>query len=178
VELERLAYDAALRALDKQEALLDELRGRTGILLAASALAASFLGDSAVREPNVLLAAVALGAFVLTIAASVFILVPRRTWSDSGAPTTPSYVRYPAPSGSRPARSSSRSSPSSPWSAIPFCERWPTVRHHRRRRPPRPTSSSPRRVAATARSSNNWWRAASLTAGEPRVWRPAAWKTS
>ena len=73
-----MAYDAALRALDKQEALVDELRGRTGILLAASALAGSFLGDSAFREPNGVLAVLALGAFVLTIAASVFILVPRR----------------------------------------------------------------------------------------------------
>ena len=58
MEYERLAFDAALRALDKQEALLDELRGRTGALMAASALAAS-----------------------------VFILVPRRdrfTFSISG----------------------------------------------------------------------------------------------
>jgi hypothetical protein len=77
VEFERLAYDSALRALDKQEALLDEVRGRTGILLAASALAASFLGNSAFRDPNAALAAIALGAFVLTIAASVFILIPR-----------------------------------------------------------------------------------------------------
>jgi hypothetical protein len=77
VELERLAYNSALRALDKQESLLDEVRSRTGILLAASALAASFLGDSAFRDPNPLLAAAAIGAFVATIAASMFILVPR-----------------------------------------------------------------------------------------------------
>jgi len=41
MEYERLAFDAALRALDKQESVLDELRSRTGVLLAASALAAS-----------------------------------------------------------------------------------------------------------------------------------------
>jgi len=41
-ELERLAYESSLRALDKQEQLLAELRARTGLLLAASSLAASF----------------------------------------------------------------------------------------------------------------------------------------
>lgn len=44
---ERLAYEAALRALDKQERLIDELRNRTGLLLAAASLAASFLGREA-----------------------------------------------------------------------------------------------------------------------------------
>jgi hypothetical protein len=36
---ERLAYEAALQALDKQERLIDELRNRTGLLLAAASLA-------------------------------------------------------------------------------------------------------------------------------------------
>ena len=87
MEYERLAFDAALRALDKQEALLDELRSRTGALLAASALAASFLGAEAFKDPSPGLAAVALVAFVASIAASVYILVPRRehfTFSLSG----------------------------------------------------------------------------------------------
>ena len=87
MEYERLAFDVALRALDKQEALLDELRGRTGALLAASALAASFLGAEAFKDPSPVLAAIALLAFVASIAASVFILVPRRdhfTFSLSG----------------------------------------------------------------------------------------------
>jgi hypothetical protein len=44
-DLEKLAYDSALRALDKQEKVLEELRARTGILLATSSLAASFLGS-------------------------------------------------------------------------------------------------------------------------------------
>lgn len=33
---ERLAYEAAQRALDKQERLIDELRSRTGLLLGGS----------------------------------------------------------------------------------------------------------------------------------------------
>jgi hypothetical protein len=77
VEYSRLAYDAALRALDKQESVLDELRSRTGVLLAASALAASFLGRDAFRDPSPVLAVIALAAFLASIAACVFILVPR-----------------------------------------------------------------------------------------------------
>jgi hypothetical protein len=87
MEFERLAFDAALRALDKQEALLDELRSRTGALLAASALAASFLGAKAFKDPAPGFATLALVAFVSSIGASVFILVPRRdrfTFSLSG----------------------------------------------------------------------------------------------
>jgi len=87
MEYERLAFDAALRALDKQETLLDELRSRTGALLAASALAASFLGGAAFKDPSPALAAIALLAFVSSIGSSVFILVPKRdrfTFSLSG----------------------------------------------------------------------------------------------
>jgi hypothetical protein len=38
--LAELAYEASLRRLDKQEQLLEELRARTGLLLAAASLAA------------------------------------------------------------------------------------------------------------------------------------------
>jgi hypothetical protein len=51
-EFEKLAYEAALRGLDKQEGLLEELRTRTGVLLAASSLAASFLGQQAFQNPS------------------------------------------------------------------------------------------------------------------------------
>jgi hypothetical protein len=46
-EHERLSYDLALRALDQQERLLDELRARAGTLLAAASLALSLLGPAA-----------------------------------------------------------------------------------------------------------------------------------
>jgi hypothetical protein len=52
-DLARLAYESALRALDKQEQLLAELRARTGLLLAASSLAASFLGRPALENDAV-----------------------------------------------------------------------------------------------------------------------------
>lgn len=76
--LARVAYDASLRALDKQEALLDELRSRTGILLAASSLATSFLGREAFgASGSGFLIAVALAAFIVSIAASVYVLLPK-----------------------------------------------------------------------------------------------------
>lgn len=87
-EFEKLAYEAALRSLDKQEGLLEEMRARTGVLLAASSLAASFLGQQAFRNPTPRgLAIVALGAFVMSIAASVFILLPKKNliFAEAGA---------------------------------------------------------------------------------------------
>jgi hypothetical protein len=42
--LAELAFEQSQRRLDKQERVLEELRARTAILLAASSLAASFLG--------------------------------------------------------------------------------------------------------------------------------------
>jgi hypothetical protein len=76
---ERLAYEAAQRALDKQERLLEELRSRTGLLLAAASLAASFLGREAfAQDPKRGLALLAVLAFLLAVGASVYILMPKR----------------------------------------------------------------------------------------------------
>jgi hypothetical protein len=76
---ERLAYEAAQRALDKQERLVEELRSRTGVLLAAAALAASFLGREAFREDiRRGFAVIAIAAFLASIAASVYILLPKK----------------------------------------------------------------------------------------------------
>jgi hypothetical protein len=87
-EFEKLAYEAALRGLDKQEGLLEELRTRTGVLLATSSLAASFLGQRAFQDtsPRGLVFA-ALIAFVISIAASVFILLPKKNliFAEAGA---------------------------------------------------------------------------------------------
>jgi hypothetical protein len=75
---ERLAYEAAQRALDKQERLLEE-RSRTGLLLAAASLAASFLGREAfARDPKRGLALLAVLAFLMAVGASVYILLPKR----------------------------------------------------------------------------------------------------
>ncbi|HEX7278628.1 MAG TPA: hypothetical protein VF255_03290 [Solirubrobacterales bacterium] len=78
-EFEKLAYEAALRSLDKQEAYVEELRARTGVLLAASSLAASFLGQQAFQSPSPRgLVIVSLLAFVVSTGIDVFILMPKR----------------------------------------------------------------------------------------------------
>jgi hypothetical protein len=75
---ERLSYEAAQRALDKQERLLEELRSRTGLLLAAASLAASFFGREAfAADPNRGFALVALVAFLVAVGASVYVLLPK-----------------------------------------------------------------------------------------------------
>jgi hypothetical protein len=76
--LEQLAFDAATRALDKQEAVLEEIRARTGALVASSAVVTAFLGNDALKNSRSWLAALAVVAFVVTILSSAFILVPRK----------------------------------------------------------------------------------------------------
>lgn len=76
--LERIAFESAIRALDKQEKLVEEIRARTGILLAASSLAASLFGRDAFSDVQPLgLAITALVAFLVSLAASLTVLLPR-----------------------------------------------------------------------------------------------------
>ena len=76
--MERLAFEGSQRALDKQERLLDELRSRTGVLLAVASLAASFLGREAFGgDPRNGLAIVALISFLVAMGASVYVLLPK-----------------------------------------------------------------------------------------------------
>jgi hypothetical protein len=76
--LEQIAYDNAIRALDKQEKVLEELRARTGVLLAAASLAASLLRSGALDHPHpIALLVVALTAFAVVLAACLFVLMPR-----------------------------------------------------------------------------------------------------
>jgi hypothetical protein len=73
-----LAYDLSLRALDQQEAVLDELRRRTGTLLAATAVVTSFLGAQALQDADYKwLTIPGLVAAVLTILLSVYVLTPK-----------------------------------------------------------------------------------------------------
>lgn len=43
-EAEEIAYEQAVRALDQQAQVIDSIRSRTGVLVAATALVATFLG--------------------------------------------------------------------------------------------------------------------------------------
>lgn len=74
----RLSYEASLRSLDKQEGLLDELRARAGLLIAASSLAASFLGQPALAHAGTALVVLALLAFALSVGSSLYVLMPKR----------------------------------------------------------------------------------------------------
>lgn len=85
-DFEKLAYQEAVRGLDKQETLLEALRTRTGVLLASSFLAASILGQEAFRNPGPqgpVIAAVV--AFVISIGAGVYILLPKRNLAFAAA---------------------------------------------------------------------------------------------
>lgn len=78
-DLHRIAYELALRALSQQEAVLNEVRARTGILLAASSLAASFLGAEAIARAGFnVLACLAVLAFVGSVGPSIYVLFPRK----------------------------------------------------------------------------------------------------
>ena len=58
--------------------MLEELRSRTGILLAAASLSASFLGARALEENGLaLLTVLALAALVTTLVVGTLVLVPR-----------------------------------------------------------------------------------------------------
>lgn len=79
-ELTRISYSAALRALDLQERALGELRQRTGTLLAASSLTASFLGAQTIQHSNALgfLEGMALLGVVGSIGSAIYVLVPKK----------------------------------------------------------------------------------------------------
>ncbi len=77
--LSELAYEAAIRALDLQERALEQLRARTGTLLAASSLTASFLGAISIQHSAGFgaLDALALLAMVTSISLCVYVLLPK-----------------------------------------------------------------------------------------------------
>ena len=77
-DLAQIAYEASLRSLDKQEEAVAELRSRTGLLLATSSLAASLLGERAIGDGSFALVLAALAAFAVSVAASLYVLLPTR----------------------------------------------------------------------------------------------------
>jgi hypothetical protein len=77
-ELAELAYTLSLRTLGQQEASLNELRARTGTLLAAAALVASFLGATAIaRDGFDVWTACALIALVASVVFAARVLLPQ-----------------------------------------------------------------------------------------------------
>jgi hypothetical protein len=86
--LEETMHEAAVRALTQQEAALEALRARTGTVLTAASVIASFLGGQAITRNGlthwVILALTAFGSVVLI---SLDALAPRRLhfWIDTEA---------------------------------------------------------------------------------------------
>jgi hypothetical protein len=84
--LARRSYELALRGLGQQEASVAELRARTGTLLTAASLLATFLGALALdREGLGVLSVVALTAYGLSGILCVWILLPKRGFVFRGA---------------------------------------------------------------------------------------------
>lgn len=77
-DLEKLVYESALRALDKQERLVEELRARAGIVLAASSLAVSFLGGRSLGGAgSEALALLSVVCFLVSVGAAIYLLLPK-----------------------------------------------------------------------------------------------------
>jgi hypothetical protein len=78
-DLAEMSYDAAVRALDFQERDVEQLRARTGILLAASSLIASFLGAQTIQRGSGfgVLGAFALIALVCSLLLCIYVLLPK-----------------------------------------------------------------------------------------------------
>jgi hypothetical protein len=88
--LTELSYEAAVRALDLQERGVEQLRARTGILLAASSLTASFFGAQSIRRGSSIgtLDALALITLAVSILLCIYVLLPKRGFIFSlSAPT-------------------------------------------------------------------------------------------
>lgn len=77
-QLYKVAYDEAVRALSEQQAEIDSLRTRGGILLSATALTTSFLAAQALHGGGSSLAWLGLAIFGGAAAASLSILWPYR----------------------------------------------------------------------------------------------------
>jgi hypothetical protein len=83
VDLYRVAYDEAVRALSAQQAAIESVRSRAGLLLSAAAVTTSFLGAQALQGgSSSLFSSLALLGFVAVAATSLAILWPR-SWEST-----------------------------------------------------------------------------------------------
>ncbi len=74
----RLAHEASVTALEQQRHDVAELRARTGILIAATSLGASFLGARALSgRPEVVPTVTALAALVTALVFGTLVLLPQ-----------------------------------------------------------------------------------------------------
>lgn len=85
-QLYKVAYDEAVRTLSEQQAAIESLHGRAGLLLSAAVVTTSFLGSQAMQGCNSsLFSWMALLGFVAVAATSLAILWPRK-WEFTASP--------------------------------------------------------------------------------------------
>ena len=85
-QLYKVAYDEAVRALSEQQAAIESVRTRAGLLLSAAAVTTSFLGAQALHGGSAgFCSCLALLSFVAVAAASLAILWPR-AWELTANP--------------------------------------------------------------------------------------------
>lgn len=143
MEPEQLAYEEAKRQIDRQSSILDGLRSRAGILLAAISVTTSFLGGQALAEHGFSTwAGLATAFFVGAGAACVTILWPTAKWTFdlSAAKILAQIERHERPSlgrdttRARPPHSTQlqaeRAAPGEPIRPLPSCLRATRPRDH------------------------------------------------
>lgn len=80
--VERLIYDEAQRGLALQPVLLNELRARTGILLAVTTATTAVLGAIVVKDDELgFWGLLALAAFLAAVGCCLAVLSPHREWT-------------------------------------------------------------------------------------------------
>lgn len=78
-QLYKVAYDEAVRALSEQQAAIESVRARAGLLFSVAAVTTSFLGAQALHGGKSSLASwLALLCFVVVAVASLAVLWPRK----------------------------------------------------------------------------------------------------
>lgn len=95
--LYKVAYDEAVRALSEQQAVIESVRTRAGLVSSVAAITTSFLGAQAFQNDNPSPASwLALLCFIAVAAAALAILWPRR-WEGAANPREliKSYIESP-----------------------------------------------------------------------------------
>jgi hypothetical protein len=77
----KLAFDESIRSLTLQSSVLDDLRSRTGILLTAVSLTATFLGSKALQHGFTFWTEVGLGCFLVSGGFCLAVLWPSGSWN-------------------------------------------------------------------------------------------------
>jgi hypothetical protein len=76
---EEIVYDEAVRAIDQQPRIIDELRSRTSILLAAAALTAGVIASAGSRADAIGgIGDAAIAILAVAVALCVAVLIPRK----------------------------------------------------------------------------------------------------